>query len=192
MVGRLLERIKRHCLLSSEAEAAIGNSFQMQAAPKKQMILRTNSYCSTIHFVASGCLRMFYIDDKGAEQTIQFALENWWMTDHEAFNKGSKSSFSIQAIEDTTLMVISKKDLDLLLEHFPELEKYFRRIYERAYSASLFRMMFMRLSKDESYSLFCERYPAFVQRIPQKLLASFLGFTPEYLSELRKKKSGNK
>lgn len=126
------------------------------------------------------------------EQTIQFALENWWITDIDAFHRKGKSSFSIQAVENTTVLGITKDDWDALLEMHPELEKYFRHIYERAYAASLFRMKFFRLPKDEFYALFCDKYPGFIQRIPQKLLASFLGFTPEYLSELRKRNLNQK
>ena len=192
MIQILHNHIKRYCVLTHESEEAIAASFKIERIPKKQMIVRAGSACSNNYFVASGCLRMFYIDDNGSEQTIQFALENWWMTDHDAFNKGRQASFSIQAVENCTLIAINKKDFDVLLFEHPVMEQYFRRVFERAYSASLFRMMFMRLSKDESYRKFCERYPEFVQRIPQKLLASFLGFTPEYLSELRKKMAGTK
>lgn len=131
---------------------------------------------------------MFYVDDKGTEQTIQFALETWWMTDIDAFNRKSKSFFYIQAVEDTSLLGITKSDWDQLLEAFPGMENYFRMVYERAYSASLFRMRYLRLPKDEIYKTFISKYPGFIQRIPQKLLASFPGFISEYLSELRKKK----
>jgi CRP-like cAMP-binding protein len=192
MIQHLLDHIKRYCIINDDVAEAIRSSCGSDTIRKKQLIVQSGSPCSTIHFVTSGCLRMFYIDDKGVEQTIQFALENWWMTDLDAFNNRRNASFSIQAIEDSTVILFNKKDFDhLLLEH-PVMEKYFRRIYEKAYSASLFRMMFVRLSKDESYQMFCDRYPEFVQRIPQKLLASFLGFTPEYLSELRKKKAATR
>lgn len=155
---------------------------------KRQVVQQEGALCPYLYFVAKGCLRLYYDDEKGTEQTIQFALENWWMTDIDAFNKKGKSMYSIQAVEATSLLCITKDDFDTLLLEYPELEKYFRCIYERAYSASLFKMKVFRLSKEAFYHLFIEAYPEFIQRIPQKILASFLGFTPEYLSELRKKR----
>lgn len=188
MTEVLLEHIKKYIPITDETAGQIMKAFTTFNLQKREMVVAEGEVCSRIYFVSKGCLRMFYMDDKGTEQTIQFALENWWMTDIEAFNRNGKSSFSIQAVENTILLGITKNDWDELLKKCPELEKYFRLIYERAYSASLFRMKFFRLPKDEFYDLFFDRYPEFIQRIPQKLVASFLGFTPEYLSELRKKK----
>jgi CRP-like cAMP-binding protein len=184
----LVNHIKRYIDVSDAASKEIEESFVVFDLQKRQLVVSEGELCTHLYFVAKGCLRLFYLDEKGMEQTIQFALENWWMTDIDAFNRKGKSSYSIQAVENTTLFGIAKNDWDNLLEKNSDLEKYFRVIYERAYSASLFRMKMFRLSKDDFYNLFCDKYPEFIQRIPQKILASFLGFTPEYLSELRKKK----
>lgn len=183
----LIDHLRKYIALNDAALQQIMASFTTFDLQKRQLVVTEGALCLHLYFVAKGCLRLFYMDDKGMEQTIQFALENWWMTDIEAFNRKGKSSFSIQAVEHTTVLCITKNDWDALLEMHPELEKYFRLIYERAYAASLFRMKFFRLPKEEFYTLFRDKYPEFIQRIPQKLLASFLGFTPEYLSELRKK-----
>ena len=187
MTDVLLKHINTLCKLTEDAAEQVAQSFDTVDLKKKQVVLQEGERCTHIYFVAKGCLRMFFTDDKGTEQTIQFALENWWMTDLNAFNKRGISSISIQALESATLLAISKKDLDALLDAQPILERYFRSIYERAYSASLTRMRFFKLPKDEFYRLFSTAYPNFIQRVPQKILASFLGFTPEYMSELRKK-----
>lgn len=188
MIEPLLEHIHKLSKLDNEEYKGIASLFTEVELPKKKYLLAEGESCTHLYFVAKGCLRLFYLDDKGMEQTIQFALENWWMTDIDAFNRKGKSSFSIQALETTTVLGITKDNWDALLTNYPELEKYYRMIYERAYAASLFRMTLFRLPKDEFYDLFCDKYPDFIQRIPQKIVASFLGFTPEYLSELRKKK----
>lgn len=192
MTELLLEHIRKYIPLEEEAGKQIAASFTTLNLQKRQIVVAEGELCTQIYFVEKGCLRMFYLDEKGVEQTIQFALENWWMTDIEAFNKKRKSAFSIQAVEKCVILGISKKELEQLLKKQFLLEKYFRIIYERAYSASLFRMKFFRMPKDEFYDFFCASYPEFLQRVPQKLLASFLGFTPEYLSELRKKKVTSK
>ncbi|GAB2810034.1 hypothetical protein GCM10027043_06670 [Ferruginibacter profundus] len=139
--------------------------------------------------MVKGCLRLYFTDDSGTEQTLQFALENWWMTDLDAFRAGRRSVYTIQALEPAEVLVIDAENYALLLQQQPLMEKYFRLVYERAYAASLLRVqMISRMPKNEFYQLFEAKYPDFLQRIPQKILASFLGFTPEYLSELRKKR----
>lgn len=187
MPETLLNHINRFVKVEDNVAQQIMAYFTKMEVQKRQVIVEEGSNCNHLYFVSKGCLRLYYLDDKGAEQTIQFALETWWMTDIDAFNKKGKSSYSVQALEKSEVWAISKDDWTLLLEKFPELEKYFRHIYERAYAASLFRIKLFRLSKEEFYHLFRDSYPGFIQRIPQKILASFLGFTPEYLSELRKK-----
>jgi CRP-like cAMP-binding protein len=162
--------------------------FETRAFNKKGILLEEGKRCSSYFFVVKGCLRLFFTDEKGAEQTLQLALENWWMTDLDAFRSERKSAYTIQALEATEVLVVTARNYELMLAKFPVMEKYFRLIYERAYAASLSRIrMISRMPKDEFYDLFQSKYPAFLQRVPQKVLASFLGFTPEYLSELRKK-----
>ncbi len=184
----LQNHFKRFVELDTITLSHITDFFIPLSLQKRQILLAEGNPCTHLYFVTKGCLRLYCLDDKGTEQTLQFALEEWWMTDIDAFHKKGKSSYSVQAVENTTVLAITKDDWTILLDKFPELEKYFRHVYERAYAASLFRMKVLRLPKEEFYDLFCDKYPMFIQRIPQKILASFLGFTPEYLSELRKKK----
>jgi CRP-like cAMP-binding protein len=168
------------------AEGEILSFFETASFKKKAFLQEENKRCQSCFFVISGCLRLFFTDHNGAEQTLQFALENWWMTDLDAFRSGRASAYTIQALEATEVLFISAENYKRLLAAFPIVESYFRLVYERAYAASLLRVrLISRMPKDEFYELFQSRYPEFIQRIPQKVLASFLGFTPEYLSELR-------
>jgi CRP-like cAMP-binding protein len=161
--------------------------FETKTFKKKDILQEEDKRCLLYFFVVKGCLRLFFTDRNGAEQTQQLALENWWMTDLNAFRSGRKSAYTIQALEATEVLTITAPNYELILAKFPVIESYFRLIYERAYAASLLRIqMISRMPKDEFYELFQSKYPEFIQRIPQKILASFLGFTPEYLSELRK------
>lgn len=188
MSEALFDHIKKHIDIDKNEIASVLPYFNPLRVKKKQLLITEGKACRKNYFVVKGCLRMFFLDENGNEQTIQFALENWWMTDIDAFNKRRKASFSVQALEDTEVLEIDKDAMDSMLTEFPAMERYFRLIYERAYSASLFRVKYiLRLSKEAFYELFTASYPDFIQRVPQKVLASFLGFTPEYLSELRKK-----
>ena len=162
--------------------------FTIQSFKKKENLISEGQLCKSHYFVLEGCLRKFFINEKGAEQTIEFALETWWMTDTLAYEHGLPTDFYIQAIENSVILTINREDQELLLKQFPKMERYFRFVYQRAYGASQMRIKYLfSLSKEDFYHQFNQRYPAFVQRIPQYLLASFLGLTPEYLSEIRSK-----
>jgi CRP-like cAMP-binding protein len=174
--------------LAVDSEAIL-SFFKTKTFRKKDFLQEQDERCLSYFFVVKGCLRLFFVDDNGVEQTIQFALENWWMTDLNAFRSARKSAYTIQALEETEVLTITAPNYELILAEFPVMQHYFRLIYERAYAASLLRIqMISRMPKPEFYELFQSKYPEFMQRIPQKILASFLGFTPEYLSELRKKR----
>lgn len=162
--------------------------FTIQSFKKKENLISEGQLCKSHYFVLEGCLRKFFINEKGTEQTIEFALETWWMTDNIAYEHGLPTQFYIQAIENSVVLTINRQDQELLLKQYPKMERYFRFVYQRAYGASQMRIKYLfSLSKEEFYRHFNQKYPAFVQRIPQYLLASFLGLTPEYLSEIRSK-----
>ena len=130
---------------------------------------------------------MFFIDDKGVEHTIQFAIENWWLTDYLAFEQQTNTEFIIQALEPTEVLQIDHAKQEKLFQKFPQLERYFRLIYQRVYASLQLRTKFQYdLSREEFYRNFHDSFPAFTKRIPQHLLASYLNMTPEYLSEIKK------
>jgi len=185
----LIQHIQKVTGSAGISDDPILSFFETKTFKKKEILQEEGERCSSYFFVIKGCLRLYFLDRNGAEQTLQFALEDWWMTDMDAFRTGRSSAYSIQAMEATEVLCITPANYQLILTRYPLIESYFRAVYERAYAASLLRIrMISRMPKDEFYELFQSKYPDFIQRIPQKVLASFLGFTPEYLSELRKNK----
>lgn len=163
--------------------------FKVLKVQKKENLLVEGQICKSHYFVLNGCLRKFFVNEKGIEQTTEFAIENWWITDNIAFENQLPSQFYIQAVENSEIIVIDHNSQEKLLVEFPKMERYFRFIYQRAYAASQMRIKYLySFSKEEFYHHLNSKYPEFVQRIPQYLIASFLGFTPEYLSEIRNKK----
>lgn len=175
--------------LQPEDRALISACFQVRSVKKKENLVAAGHICKYKYFVEKGCLRMFFINEKGVEQTTQFAIENWWMTDELAFQSQQVSDFYIQAVEESEVLALDWASQEKLLHAVPYLERYFRLIYQRAYGAAQMRVRFLyEFSPEEIYAHFNTHFPEFIQRIPQYLLASFLGFTPEYLSEIRKKK----
>jgi len=188
MNADLIKHFRKYVRIETKDEVDILNFFEKKVYQKKEDLINLNSRCNFHFFVVEGCLRMFFIDDRGNEQTIQFAIENWWLTDYLAFNNQAVSAFTIQAVENTNILRINYQDQENLLLKFPQLERYFRLIYQRAYSASLFRTKYhFDFSKEQLYHHFNDNFPDFTQRIPQHLLASYLNMTPEYLSEIKKR-----
>lgn len=185
---QLITHMTAHSSVRPENLDRIGDFFEVRTFKKRELLLQEGQRCYEKFFVAKGCVHLFYLRRNGVEQTIDFALENWWTSDFMAFQQGGIAQFSIRAVEATEAFVISAARQHEMLSAFPELHEYFHVMFQRAYAASQMRIRkTYELSKEDLYQDFSRNYPAFMQRVPQYLLASFLGFTPEYLSEIRKK-----
>lgn len=180
--------LEKFITINDEEFNSIISFFQILETQKKENILIEDEVCKFKYFVLEGCLRKFFINEKGMEQTTEFAIENWWISDTFAFEKQLKSNFNIQSVEKSSLLIIDYQSHELLLQKHPVMERYFRMVYQTAYAAAEKRIRYIyEMTKEEYYVHFSTLYPWFIQRIPQYLIASFLGFTPEYLSEIRAK-----
>jgi len=180
--------LQKFITITDEEFALIINYFEIKNFSKKEILLEEGQICRHNYFVLKGLLRKFFINEKGIEQTTDFALETWWMTDNFSFERKIPADFSIQTVEKSEVLTISNGSQEKLLNDFPIMEKYFRIVYQRAFAANQRRVKFIfSYSKEDFYFSLLKQYPEFVQRVPQYLIASFLGFTPEYLSEIRKK-----
>lgn len=187
-----METFKAHLdkfiTINDEEFSSVLSFFKVSEVKKKQDLILSGEICRSIYFVQKGCLRKFFINEKGVEQTTEFAIESWWMTDTFAYERQEKSSFTIQAVEPSVVLMIDLQAQEELLKKHPVMERYFRMVYQRAYAAAERRIRYLyEMSREELYIHFSTQYPWFIQRIPQYLIASFLGFTPEYLSEIRAK-----
>jgi CRP/FNR family transcriptional regulator len=189
MTSALITHIKKSISVSPEDEQIINSHVRLISLKKKAWLLSEGDICHNNYFVEKGCLRMYYITDKATEQITQFALENWWLADYMSLIMQQPSPFFIQAIEDAQVIALDHHKQDELLRQVPAMERYFRLMMQRGYAAMQMRVKYMHdFSKEEVYHQFSGLFPGFVQRIPQYMLASYLGLTPEYLSEIRKKK----
>lgn len=187
-----METFKQHLdkfiTITDEEFASVLSFFQEVEVKKKQDLMLSGEICKSMYFVVKGCLRKFFVNEKGIEQTTEFAIENWWITDTFAYERQIKTDFCIQAVEKSIILEINLQTQEELLKKHPVMERYFRMIYQRAYAASERRIRYLyEMTREELYVNFSTLYPWFIQRIPQYLIASFLGFTPEYLSEIRAK-----
>ena len=133
-------------------------------------------------------MRTYYIDSKGSEVILSFAVEDWWVGDPASFEEASPTKMFIETLEPTTIFVLNRHQRDELLEKIPQFERMYRMLITRNLSA-LQNRLFSTIAKSAQvrYEEFLHKYPQIPQRIPQHYIASFLGISPEFLSKIRKR-----
>lgn len=182
------QTLKSKVDLSEDDLSAIKNHLTPKKLRKKQYLLQEGDVCKFVAFVEKGVLRSYTIDEKGTERIIQFALEGWLISDLYSFLTAEPATYNIDAIEDCELVLISKTAHDDLLRTLPRYETWIRLQITGAYIALQRRLTsIISLSLEERYESFTSIYPDIVQRVPQHMIASYMGLTPETLSRVRKK-----
>lgn len=142
-------------------------------------------------FICAGLLRRYRVDEKGVEHIIQFTPENWWAGDRQSLMSGQPATDNIDAIEDSVVLLIGKEDFDGLLRQIPVLSEVINLILQRSLNASQERIhAAISYTAEEKYQDFNRRFPDLAGRIPQFMLASYLGITPETLSRVRRQAMG--
>jgi CRP-like cAMP-binding protein len=190
MYELLLEKFKEKISLTPEEEVLSKSFFTPKKIRKKQYLLQEGDVCRYVAFVEKGMLRMYTIDEKGNEHIVQFAFEGWWMADQYSLLTGEPSNFSIEAIEDCELLLLSRQAEEEMLEKIPKFEKYFRLLIQNSLIATQRRLTrTLTLTAEQRYTELIHSCPTIPQRVPQHMMASFLGITPETLSRIRKQKS---
>ncbi|UKT63690.1 Crp/Fnr family transcriptional regulator [Pedobacter mucosus] len=189
MYKALYNHINRFVDLNNDEQEILASLLKSFSFKKKAYLLEEGQICRANYFVVKGCLRLYFIDIKGVEQTTQFAIENWWLTDLTSFLIQQPSEFFIQAAETTEVIAIEHHQYDEMFKILPKIERYFRLILQKNHQAAQRRIKFLSsFTAEERYRHFNGLFPEFVQRIPQYMLASYLGFTPGFLSKIRAKK----
>ena len=185
----LITHIKKYVTINDDEANKLTEIIEVKNLKRKAYLTRAGDICKYNYFVSQGCLRMYFIRENGTEQITQFAIENWWLADYMALLKQQETPFFIQAVEKSTILALDVNAAENLFKQIPQLERYYRIMFQFSYAASQFRIKYLYdYSREELYHHFATQFPEFVQRVPQYMLASYLGFTPEYLSEIRKKK----
>lgn len=189
MQATIQQYFNRYLPFTDEETKLFCSYLQPKTFQKKEFLLKEGQICHHQFFVLDGLVRHFYIDQKGQEQTTQFGIENWWVTNMESFIRQEPSQLNIQTIEDTMALLLAKKDLEQLFQKLPKLERAFRMITENMLIAIQKRNTFHWYMKSEDkYKMIQDDLPDFLQRVPQYMVASYLGMTPEHYSAIRKKR----
>lgn len=155
---------------------------------KGRFLLQPGTFIKHEYFVIKGCLKGYYLDEKGNQHIIQFAIENWWIGDFDAFYNQVATSLYIEAIEDAHLLAINFDDLQAIFAEAPVFERYFRILVTGSFISLRKRLMAtMGKSVAERYLEFCAKYPNIEDRVPNYDIANYLGVSPESLSRTRRK-----
>jgi CRP-like cAMP-binding protein len=184
---RLREHIAKRINLTDDELKICTRFFVPKKLRKKQFLLNEGQVCKHISYVNSGCLRQYTIDNKSIEHIIQFAIEDWWISDLNSFLSGNPATDNIDALEDSEVLLLEKSARDELLDACPKMERFFLLLLEANHVAN-HRSVTAALSAsaEARYLNFIETYPKIFEQIPQSQIASYLGITPQSLSRIRK------
>ena len=188
----MFDQIHKHlakCTAFTAEEFEIFDSvLERKKVPKKTFLLQEGEVCNFEAYVVKGCIRTYYIDENGFDVTLQFAIEDWWVSDIASFYEQSPSKLFIETLEDCELLMFNPETKEELLAMVPKFERVFRLMIQRNLAVTQNRLI-NTISKtaQEKYLDFIERYPTIPQRVPQHYIASYLGISPEFLSKVRTK-----
>lgn len=184
----LIKYFETYIPLSNDEIKLIKSSYSPKLLRKKEILFEQGKRCTIEAFVLSGTLRAYYMDNKGHEHVLNFALPGWWVGDIASFNQGTDAFLSVQALEDSELLVIDPETKEELLRKVPALERVFRIVIQN-HLASLQKRFLVSHSEtaDHRYINLISKIPKIEQLVPQYQIASYLGILPESLSRLKKK-----
>lgn len=175
-----------NCFTKSEIHTII-NDFEPKSFQKKE-IISNNEVKHYLFFVSKGCIRVFITDYEGKEHNILFGTEGYWVGDLQSFINRVPVSYQLQVMEDTELFRVSKSNWDSLMEKYPNFSRYISVLYQNAMVAQQKRVVdVLSLPAEQRLKNLLLKRPNLINRVPQKEVASYLGITPEFLSQLRKK-----
>ena len=167
--------------------AYCSNYFTVKEVAKNELLLQEGEICNETFFVEKGLVRMYSLDRNGKEHSIQFAPENWLISDRSSLYFNQKSQYYIEAVEDSKVLLLNNEFFSKMMEAFPHtsenndllLQKHIRNLQNRVNSL-------LADTAEERYMSFIKMYPDILLRAPQWMVASYLGITPESLSRGRK------
>lgn len=184
----IFEHFEKFIPLSEKLKAELEKRINHIAYKKGEMVLNANQVCTESYFIKKGILRTYFIKD-GREISEYFCGIDEWVNSPKSFIQRKKDIYYIDAIEDTEAYCINVNDLVYLFDNFPEMERYSRLSMGTFFGHIMERITSIRFTTaKEKYDHFCLTYNAIYHRIPLRMVASYLGITPETLSRIRKQK----
>jgi CRP-like cAMP-binding protein len=188
MLDNFFNKLSKTITLTEADKAIFRQHVVVKKIRKRQYLLQEGEICKSVAFVNKGMLRSYLVDEKSNERIIQFAPEGWFISDLVSFITNDFSNLNIDAIENSELVLVGQAAHEHLEKIIPEFFKFNYMQYRGAYIALQKRLTNMfTLSAEEKYTKMLSIYPDIMQRVPQHMIASYLGLKPETLSRVRKK-----
>ena len=185
---QLIDHINKRIKLPDEELAMFLAAFKPKRVKKRQFIVQPDFVARYRNYVVEGAFRAYVICYQGQEHTIQFAIEDWWISDYNSYIFQQPGTMFVVALENSTILQINFEEEQRLKREYPNIAAFFRINAERSTAALQRRIISnLTLSAEGRYEQFLERYPEIAHRVPQYALASFLGMSAEFLSKLRNK-----
>lgn len=185
--NNILQNIARYVSLSEVEKEKLIAIIRTTKIKKRQFIDQPGYVCKYRNYVVKGAFRSYFIDSDGKEHTVQIAIEDWFVSDFYSYITQTPATLFVEALEDSTIFQMTYEDIEGLCKEIHGLSEYFRVSTEKAFAFSRKRALSnLSMTAEEKYLELLERYPNIVRRVPQKVIASYLGMTPEFMSKIRK------
>ncbi|PVH26043.1 Crp/Fnr family transcriptional regulator [Sphingobacterium corticibacter] len=188
MFENIIKNVSKWIALTDKEKSTFTELLESRTVPNKTILLRAGEICQFEGYISKGCVRIYYLDEKGAEVILSFAVEDWWVSDIASFHERKPSNFYIETMEETEMLILTPKTKEELLSTIPKFERVFRMLVQRNLSTVQNRLI-NTISKTatERYLDFIKLYPTVPLRVPQYYIASYLGISPEFVSKIRKR-----
>lgn len=187
------KQISEHIDLKEKDIDLLNAFFQSKKILKGSYLLREGEICRNAFFVLEGLFRTFIIDEHGNEHILQFSMRGWWAGDLASFITNEPSKFNVEALEDSEILWISKSSWEILLEKIPQYVDYHRKLLEKGLFVTQNRLIeSFSVDAKIKYQNLIKTFPDIFTRVPQYMIASYLGMSRETLSRVRSQLAAQK
>jgi CRP-like cAMP-binding protein len=184
----LFESLQKHVSLSDSEREELVALMHERKVKKGQFLVHENGISRSTFFVTKGSVITYFLDMEGKQHIVQFAIEGWWISDLNSFLSQEPATFNVQALEDSEVLELPAEKVEMMYERVPKMERYFRIITQRAFVSFQHRIVQnISMAAEDRYLAFQKKYPKIESRIAQKLVASYLGISAEFLSKIKKR-----
>lgn len=167
---------------------SLRNRMTIHQYSRKSLLFQPGQRCDTTHFILKGACYAYYLDDKGEKIVIQFSIEGYWISDLYSFFSSHPGIYYAETLEDMTVLTLKKEDHESICIEHPVFDRFFRKLIQNAFVAVQYRLtQAFGVSAELRYKTLIQSHPNFIQRIPQYLIASYLGIQPQSLSRIKRK-----
>ena len=182
----LLNSIAKHVELTEKEKDLVLSLVSYDEFKAKSILLKPGEIALETYFVLDGMIRSYTVDTNGVEHVLSFAAPNWFITDMYSLFSNKPAQQYLAVISDAKVYRLSKENQEKLYELVPKMERFFRILIENSVIAHQQRLIDnLSLTAEDRYEKFCKKYPDFIQCIPQKHIASYIGVTPEFFSKMK-------